>query len=430
MKQKTFFYWQKRILIGIILGYASFYLLRQNFSVVTIALQNEFGYSKTQLGLILSCHAIIYGFGKGIWGAISDRSNARYFMVLGLVFAAVANILMSSANHLWFFIGFWSLNACFLSMGAPPCIRLLTHWFSPKEIATKWAIWNSAQQIGAASTVVLAASLVELIGWRSAFYGPAIISFGLAFLLFLLLRDTPQSIGLPSIEVFSKIDKNTSHHEEELTLKEIIFDKVLKNKLVLYMSVANMFFYIIRIGVLNWAPTFLIEVKGFDLKMSGWQTAIFDVAGVTGGIVSGWICDQWFSNRRGIVVAIFVLFLGLTMWFLWLVPPHSYWISGLTMMILGFFVSGPQILIGVAAADFASKKAAGAANGLTGTFGYLGAALSGVMIGWVAENWGWEIAVYMFMAAALLCAFFSLLTLQSQRVLRSETKEELLAKAS
>ena len=410
---KLFKTWQTRVLFGIILGYAAFYLLRQNFSVTMLALQQEFAFSKTHLGWILSAHALIYGFGKGIWGAFSDRSNARYFMVLGLVFAAFSNILMSFGNSLWYFIVLWSLNACFLSMGAPPCIRLLTRWFSQKELATKWAVWNSSHQIGAASAVVLASFLMLHFGWRAAFWGPAILCLVLAGVLFFLLCDDPKSVGLPSVEEINGFPaQDTKDSENETSMKEILWDYVLKNPAVWMISLANLFYYVIRMGVLNWAPTFLAEVKGYNMQTSGSLTAVFDITGIFGGILAGWICDRWFSTRRSYVISGFVLLLGASILGVWHMPAGHPLISSFYMMLLGLFVSGPQILIGVSAADFASKKAAGAANGMTGTFGYIGASLSGVGVGVLVESYGWSFAMSLFVGCSVLCAILSLLALK------------------
>ena len=79
------------------------------------------------------------------------------------------------------------------------------------------------------------------------------------------------------------------------------------------------------------------------------------------------------------------------------------------MMLIGFLVTGPQILVGVAAADFASKKAAGAATGLTGTIGYFGTAVAGY-IGSVVDHSGWDAAFGYITICALLSAFFFALT--------------------
>lgn len=408
-QNRTFRYWQYRILFSLMFGYAAFYFVRQNFSVAIPSMEASLGYSKTELGWIMTSFAIIYGVGKSISGTFSDRSNARYFMSIGLALSAVTCLFMGFASYFWVLFAVWSLNACFQSMGAPPCQRLLTHWFSSKKIATKWAIWNASHQIGATVVTVFAGYLITAYGWRAAFIIPAIVTLGFVYFLFKGLRDTPESLGFPSIEEHVAIKNNEPIpvvEEEVLSFKDILFTRVLRNKWVWYMCWANMFFYVLRLGLINWAPTFLMESKGSSLIQASWQTAGFDVAAIFGGIVAGHLSDRAFKGRRGPIGALFMLVLmGLLIYF-WYSPSHSVVINGIIMIIIGFFVSGPQILQGVAAADFASKKAAGTANGLTGTFGYLGASFSGVGIGKIVDLWGWNIAFLTLAASALISAFF------------------------
>ncbi len=408
---KTYRYWRIRMMYSMMIGYAGFYLVRQNFTMAIPSMQSELGYSKTQIGVIITVAAIVYGFGKGLSGLLGDRSNARYLMTFGLFMSAVMNLFVGISSSLTFLMIFWTLNSCFQSMGWPPCARLLTHWFSPKELATKWALWNTSQQIGGATILVLAGFLIEHFGWRYAFYVPGIICLLLAIFLFNRLRDTPQSLGLPSIEEHhGLVNPNSNIEEEDLSMKEILFERVMKNKLVWYVCFANFFLYIVRMAVFNWAPTFLREFKGSSLHLAGWQAAAFDVAGMFGGVVAGYLSDKMFQGHRGQVGTVFMLLLVLCVVFLWKVPEGYVWLHFLGMVGIGFLVSGPQILVGVAAADFASKKAAGAASGLTGTFGYLGTAVTGIGIGAIVDYSGWDYAFLMVAVSGVLSAAFFALT--------------------
>jgi glycerol-3-phosphate transporter len=405
-------YWRIRIMYSMMIGYAGFYLIRQNFSMAIPFMQSELGYSKTQIGTVLSIYAVIYGLGKGLSGLLGDRSNARYFMTFGLVMSAVTNFFMGFSSTLSFFILFWSLNACFQSMGWPPCARLLTHWFSPKEIGTKWALWNSSQQIGAASILILGTLLIEWFGWRSTFYVPAAICLFVGVFLLNRLRDTPQSLGLPPIEEHHGLVKpsKAAQEEERLSKREILFERVMKNKLVWYVSLANFFVYIVRMSVFNWAPTFLREFKGSSMQMAGWQTATYDIAGIFGGIIAGMLSDKYFKGYRGRVGAIFMVLLSVSIVLLWQSPRGAVWLHFVCMVLIGFLVTGPQILVGVAASDFASKKAAGAASGFTGTFGYLGTAVTGVGIGAIVDYYGWDAAFMCVAVSAIFSTVFFVLT--------------------
>ena len=66
------------------------------------------------------------------------------------------------------------------------------------------------------------------------------------------------------------------------------------------------------------------------------------------------------------------------------------WVLIGVLAMAGFFIYGPQALVGIAVTNQATKKAAGTANGLVGIFGYLSTAVSGIGIGWLADNYGWD----------------------------------------
>jgi len=65
---------------------------------------------------------------------------------------------------------------------------------------------------------------------------------------------------------------------------------------------------------------------------------------------------------------------------------------GLTAAVLvgaGFFIYGPQALIGIELGNQATKEASARANGIAGILGYLGSGLSGILVGYVADSYGW-----------------------------------------
>lgn len=408
---KSYSYWRLRILYSTIIGYATFYLVRQNFSMALPGLRDEFGYSMAETGLVISVFSVVYGFGKFLNGYFSDRSNARYFMAIGLLGSSVMSAFMGLGNGLIFFGLFWALNGWFQSMGWPPSARLLTHWFSPRELGTKWSIWSCSHQLGSAAIVVLAGYLVEAYGWRSAFVVPGVIALLISLFLLNRLRDNPSKVGLPPVEVY----KNDGRGEDAANGEKINFQDVtnlvLKNKLVWYVSIANLFLYIPRMGILNWAPTFLKEYKGVSLLVAGSQVGVFDLAGLAGGVAAGWFSDKIFGGRRGPVGTIYLCLLSLAFIMLWKVPAGHPFLDTIALMLAGFLVSGPQVLVGIALADFASKRAVGVATGFAGIMGYVvGAAISGIGIGKIVDLWGWSGGFVVFVGCSLMGAFFFSLT--------------------
>ncbi len=283
---RTYSYWRRRIMLSIMGGYAAFYLVRQNFTMAIPYLQSELGYTKAEIGIIISVGAILYGLGKGLTGLLGDRSNARYFMSAGLLGSAIISFSLGFSSSWWMILVLYTFNMCFQSMGWPPCARLLTHWFSPKEIGTKWALWNTSHQIGAAMVVIISPYIMAAYGWRYVFFIPGIFCACVALFLLNRLRDTPESLGLLAIEAHHGLVEAHEIDDSKLTTREIFY-QVIRNKLVWYMCGANFFVYIVRMFVMTWAPTFLSEFKGSSLKLAGWQTAMFDITGMFGGLIAG-----------------------------------------------------------------------------------------------------------------------------------------------
>ena len=388
-----------QVFVGIFLGYAGYYLVRKNFSLAMPYLIEE-GYSRTDLGLALSGVAIAYGLSKFIMGNVSDRSNARAFMTLGLLCSSLVMIFMgtvpvatSSVSIMFVLL---MMNGWFQGMGWPPSGRVMVHWFSPGERGTKMAIWNVAHNIGGGMVGPIAIlAMAVFADWHSILYIHGFFSLGIAVIIFLLVRDTPQSEGLCTIEKhrddYPKTFEYGDSHEKELSARTIFLEYVLNNKFLWTIAVANAFVYFVRYGVLDWAPTYLSEVKGFSFEQSGWAYAFYEFAGIPGTLICGWLSDRVFNGRRAPVSIAYMLLTLICVVTYWQNPPGNPNLDIAMLIGIGFFIYGPIMLIGVQALDLAPKKAAGTAAGFTGLFGYVGGAVSAnIVIGMVVDSTGWD----------------------------------------
>jgi len=421
-------YWRNRVMYSMLTGYAVFYFIRKNMSVANPLIREEFGISKEDMGAALGIAAIAYGISKFLSGILADTLSARYVMGLGLIFSAAVSFLLGFASDdtsaflglsvTSFFAIFWTLNNVFQGMGQPPCSRLLTQWFSPAEIGKQWGIWNMSHHLGAAGILFMGGYIVVFFdSWRAVFFGPAIFAFIFAFFLINRLRDKPEDEGLPPIEDYHQVQQHheIEHVEEEKeSAKEIFVKYILTNKLIWLVSVVNLFIYIVRIGILDWAPSFLKESRGLSITESAITTATFEIAGIVGAIAAGWLSDTVFRGRRGRVSVIFMALLVLAVLAILYVPSNNPYLMAMTLFAVGFFVHGPMLLVAVAAADFATKKAAATAVGLTGLFGYIGAFLANYGTGFISDRWGWDYVIYFYLSAAFIGTMLLLLTWNSR----------------
>jgi len=414
-----------QVFMGIFIGYAGYYLVRKNFSLIMPDLIN-LGFNKGQLGLALSAVSIAYGFSKFLMGSVSDRSNARIFITLGLVLSSLLVIAFGTVPYLTSTVAIMFavlfLNGWFQGMGWPACGRTMVHWFSTTERGTKMSIWNVAHNIGGGLIGPLAILGVAIFGdWQSKLYFPGLVALAVAMITYLLVRDTPQSCGLPNIETY-KNDFPASYdksHEEELSAKRIFFDYVLPNRLLWLIAIANAFIYLIRYGVLDWAPTYLEEVKGFSVKETGWSYFAYEYAGILGTLLCGWISDKLFEGRRAPAIIIYMTLVTIAIFIYWNNPPGKIWVDNMALIAIGFLIYGPVMLIGVQALDMVPKKAAGTAAGLTGLFGYLGGALfANVAFGYIVEHLGWDAGFMVLLSACLLAMLFTAFTWKRERDLK------------
>lgn len=411
-----------KVFLGIFIGYAGYYLVRKNFSLVMPDLIDQ-GYSKAELGFALSAISIAYGVSKFLMATVSDRSNSRRFLAIGLLLSAFTMMalgwipVLTSSVTIMFIILF--INGWFQGMGWPPCGRVMVHWFSTNERGTKMAIWNVAHNVGGGLIGPLAILGVAIFGdWQSKLYFPAFVAIGVAMIAYWLIRDTPQSCGLPNIEAYRN-DYPTTYdksQEEELSTKDILFKYVLNNKFLWSIAIANAFIYLVRYGVLDWAPTYLEEAKGFSVNESGWAYFAYEYAGIPGTLLCGWLSDKVFKGRRAPATIIYMLLTMVAVIVYWKNPAGNLLVDNIALSAVGFLIYGPVMLIGVQALDSVPKKAAGTAAGLTGLFGYLGGALfANIGMGFIVEHFSWDYGFITLVSACILACVFIMFTWKKEK---------------
>lgn len=398
---KKFKYWQTRTIIFSMMGYAMFYFVRKNLSVAMPAMEADLGITKAELGLFLTLHGLIYGVSKFLNGFLGDRLNARYFMITGLILSSACNIIFGFSSAVVVFGIVWMFNGWFQGMGFPPCVRLLTHWIHPKELATKMSVWNTSHSIGAGLVVIICGYVVSL-GWRWCFFFPSIIALAGAVALWFGLRDVPSSVGLPEINVKGTEEDAVEHKETSREFKEFVRKKVFMNPYMWVIAIANFFVYIIRYAVLDWGPTMLSEWKHIPISNAGWMVAAFEVSGILGMLVAGRVTDKFFGGRGPRVCVFCMILASAFVALLWLLPSPPIWMATMILMAAGFSIYGPQALVGIAAANLATKRAASSAAGFTGLFGYASTLVSGWGLGLLVDKCGWDYALAALIGAGLI----------------------------
>jgi OPA family glycerol-3-phosphate transporter-like MFS transporter len=413
-----------QVFVGIFVGYAAYYLVRNNLALAIPDILREYPqHSKAELGTALTALSIAYGVSKFLMGSVSDKSNPRYFFPLGLLLSAgivfVTGTVKAIYASLALLVALQALNGWVQGMGWPPCGKTMVHWFSTRERGRTVSVWNVAHNIGGALVATFALAGVALFhDWGAKLYFNAIIAAVIAIALVAIMRDTPQSCGLPPIEAYRNDypPGYSEGHERTLSYREIFLGHVLNNPHLWAIAVANAFAYFVRYGVVNWIPTYLETAKGFSFRQSSLAWSLYEFAAIPGTLACGWISDTVFKGRRAPATILFMSLTLVAVVVYWSNLHGPLWIDYAALVAIGFLIYGPIMIIGLHALDLVPKKAAGTAAGFTGFFGYVfWSAIAGTGVGWIADKWGWQAVFGTMVACCLLTIAFSALTLRGPR---------------
>lgn len=374
---------------------------------------DDLGFNKTDLGAIATVLYITYGISKLLSGVLADKSNPRYLMAFGLIITGILNIVFGGCSSLLLFSIIWGLNGVFQAWGWPAITKILTYWFEKEKRGTWWSVCNTAHNIGGGLLPLFAVFLASTFSWRLSLFVSGAISIIMGFILMHRLRDIPKSLGLPPIKDDAPTDKATSSN---ISVKEILLQQILANPSIWLLALCYFSVYVLRMALGDWGMFFFIEEKGYSPVSSGTAILWFEVGGFIGVLSGGWVSDKIFKGNR-LPYCLFC-FLGIigAVSAIWYSPISIKGIDFLYMSILGFFVFGPQMLVGLAASENVDKQAAATANGFVGLFAYIGAACAGMPVGMIIDKWQWQGFFYTLFGATIIGFILVLATMMKNKI--------------
>ena len=430
-----------RVFLGSFLGYAAYYLVRKNLSLASADMISEGLIDKQGIGIAASAVSIAYAFSKFIMGTLSDRSDARKFLSVGLI---IASLVMMSVGFLPFSATNQGMNVAMLfvmmlfvgvlsGMGWPPCGRIMAYWFSNNERSFKMSLWNTSHTVGAGTLGVIALVGVTMFAdwgidqtWRANFIAPSAVALAIAFFCWWALRDTPESCGLPSVADWRNDHSGVKTKEkvgEKVPFKTQLFDYVLKNKWIWMIALANAFVYMVRYDVGDWSPTFLQESGIMDKAECKVAFSVHNYVGAVGTIVCGLISSKLFKGKCAPPTIIFMGLVLIGCLIYWQIPAIAA-LTGISakvlayvaLIIIGFCIYGPVALVTIQALNLVPKNAAGTAAGFVGLSGYLigDSLLSKIIVGGIADK-SWDMANLTMVIGAALGILLCIMTLKSEK---------------
>jgi len=372
--------WRRRVFTATWLSYAGYYFCRKPFFIAKPALSEELGWDPAMLGYIGTAYLIAYTVGQFIAGAAGNKWGPRLLLLTGMAVSIVANLGFGFSNSSGTFMALMVINGLAQATGWAGNVGSMAPWFRRRERGTVMGVWATNYQVGGVLSNTLAAWMLGRWGFEASFFaGSAVLLAVWCFFVF-NQRDRPEDLGLPPLD---DEDEDATTNAEDRPSGGVLAGwsrQIWTN--VLLVGVFYFFVKFIRYSLWSWSPLLLRRDFGLDLDDAGYLSTAFDLAGIAGVVVAGWLSDKMFSGRRARISFLFILGMAASCLMLYLLGPTSLVLFGISIALVGFFLYGPDALMtGAAAIEVGSLRSATLAAGIINGMGAVGSVAQELLLG-------------------------------------------------
>ncbi len=376
------------------LVYFSQYFGRYNYAASMVAIGQKQGWDTALLGLIASIIFVTYGFGQLFTGWLGDRLNPKAMIFVGCAGSAGCNLWMGLSGSLLQMQLAWGLNGLFCALIWAPMVRLLTVYMPADRLRKSILAFTYATSLGVTGTYLLTSFLVSRFDWRVAFYVPAVIGL-VASLGWLAVSftsgKTPARVpegersGQSSGQMPDRAAGGTPPRKGEAFLSVYV-----RSGLPLLLA-AILLMGLLKDGMMTWVPQMISDTFQVEAYLSIFLSAALPLV----NSLSVWLVRRISRGHEGDDMRNgSLLFLGAVagMGVLLLAGGLHPLLSVVLFSIISTFVTGTNvILISFVPLQFTAMGRTSTIAGLTNAFTYLGSALSGWGLGWIAGRYGWGV---------------------------------------
>lgn len=405
--------WRYRIFALTWLGYAGFYLCRKNVGIVVPELK-EVGLTDLQYANYLFVNSLMYCLGQFTSGILSDRFGPRLIVGTGLFTSVLATFCLGftfTLPILMLVLG--AINGLGQSTGWSGLVKNMACWFRRNERGIVMAWWGTCYVLGGAIASSFTTYCIydfpffRAFEWRLGFFIPALALFLIAILFVLLTRNKPSDVGLPDFPEDDEIVPSDSSAAPAAistppTSLSIIME-ILAKPSVWIIALMYFFLKLIRYAFIFWLPLYMAERLGYSGKEAGYTSVIYELVGFLGAIAAGYFSDKLFQSRRFPVGALFLWGLGISFFIHPTIAQWGHMYNAIGIGLIGFLTFGPDTLMtGAGAQDEGSQRGAATAAGLINGVGSIGQMISGYVIAFAKNAYGWDAIFYLFVTFSFI----------------------------
>jgi len=388
------------------------YVDRANLAVASAHIQEEFGITKAQMGYVFSAFAWLYTLCQIPGGWFLDRVGSRLTYFIAIFGWSVATLFQGFATGLLSLIGLRAITGIFEAPAFPTNNRLVTSWFPEQERASAVGFYTSGQFVGLAFLTPLLIWIQELLSWHWVFIITGAIGIIWSLVWFKCYQAPSQSKGINKAELDyireggAMVDGDAPSEKKtrtKLTAADwkLVFHRKLCGVYLGQFAVTSTLWFF-----LTWFPNYLTQEKHIAALTAGFMTTVPFLAAFVGVILSGIVADRLVRSGRslgfarktpiicGLLISTCIMGANYTNDPIWI----------MTLMAIAFFGNGFASITWSLVSSLAPVRLIGLTGGMFNFVGGLGGITVPLVVGYLAQDYGFAPALVYISAVALIGA--------------------------
>ena len=378
--------WRAKVFAATWLSYVGFYFCRKPWSVTKNAIGKEMHWDSVTLANIGAAYLIAYALGQYLASQMGPRLGPRKNVLIGMGLSIGVSIAMGFGTDPWLMAGLVSVNGIAQATGWSGNVGTMAGWFHKHERGRVMGVWSTNFTVGSiasgfAMSWVLGFrdSAQDPAPWRWCFYVGAFVLILVAAQFYIFQRNAPEDVGLPAVD-----DPKTPEDESKLPREPASgWAGLSRAARINTLLVGGFYFFakLIRYAVWSWSAYLLKRNYGMTDGEAAGYSVIFDLCGVPGVYLTGWLSDRYFGSRRAGVSLVMMLGMTVATGLLMAFGDSGVAVFLVLLGLVGFTLFGPDALLtGAGAIDIGGRRATTFVTGIICGLGALGPIVQEVVI--------------------------------------------------
>lgn len=376
-------HWRMRVFVATWLCYAGYYFCRRPFYVLKSQIADDLGFTTSTLGVIGALYLVSYAVAQFLAGGLGNRFGPRLMLLSGMAVSMAANVGFGVASSSTAFFLLMTVNGAAQATGWSAGVGTMACWFNRQERGRVMGVWATNFQAGGVAANLATSFLVGHTDWRTALFASVAVLGAVWLVVLTNQRNRPEDVGLATVKDEDEaptVDDGTLGWTRDATIN------------VALVGVYYFFLKLIRYALWSWVPFVLARNYHLEGSDAGYISTLFDVCGIPGVIVTGWLSDRVFRARRAGISLIMTIAMTASCLLLYSAGQVSVGVFAVAIALIGFTLYGPDALLtGAGAMDIGSRRAATLAAGIISGIGSCGPVVQELVIARMLDTKGGDL---------------------------------------